>query len=215
MFDPSQLAVGFCSTNRFRAAGFAASLLAPSFALAQTTGPIIQPPVEAAAPQAVKPSIMHAFAKAMTLKVGATALAGSIFYAGTGSLVDTGALLVLGNIGATGIFMANDYLWDHLSPNTNVSANNQSFDAMGSAWRNTQKYLTFKPAMAIWAWGSTYLYTGSVAATVTMGSAAFFAFPAVFYANNMAWDWYDWHATSGAAAPPAASGLVSAGLVPR
>lgn len=184
-----------------RACIVAVGLLAANAAAAQAPQAVVP---DAAVQQTAKPSVSHAFAKAMTLKAGAATLAGTIFYAATGNVVDTSVLLVLGNIGATGIYMANDYLWDHFSPNTNLSANNEGFDAVGSAWRNTAKYLTFKPAMTAWSLGTTYLYTGSAATTVTVGSVGFFAFPVMFYANNMAWDWYDWYSASPSAAPPAA-----------
>jgi hypothetical protein len=42
-----------------------------------------------------------------------------------------------------------------------------------------------------------YLYTGSLASTLTMGSAYSILSPLTFYANNVAWDWLDWYSTGG------------------
>jgi hypothetical protein len=47
-----------------------------------------------------------------------------------------------------------------------------------------------------------YAWTGSFSEAATYGSVLFFAMPAVYYANTMAWDWYDWQRARPPAAPP-------------
>ena len=90
----------------------------------------------------------------------------------------------------------NDYLWDRFYPNTNVAANGDSFSTISSLGRNTAKFLTFKPAVVAADWTVIYLYTGSLGSMLTMGPAYSLLAPATFYANNVAWDWYDWWGTS-------------------
>jgi uncharacterized membrane protein len=41
-----------------------------------------------------------------------------------------------------------------------------------------------------------YAYTGSLAVTTIFGTASILTNTVVFYANNMAWDLYDWYAGS-------------------
>jgi uncharacterized membrane protein len=168
-----------------RASALSAALLCPIAATAQT--------VPSTAEQAVRPSVGHAMMKGITLKAATTGVAAAIYYVGTGSLLDMGTLTALSTAGTYAIYVANEYLWDAFSPDTGVSGNRQTFDAPASLWRNTWKYLTFKPTVAAFNWGLVYAYTGSVSAMITLGSAGTIAIPLVYYANNVAWDWYDWH----------------------
>jgi uncharacterized membrane protein len=161
----------------------------PATSLAQTaTG--------SAAPElAASNTIGHAAAKGVTLKVinGVAGLA--VFSTGTGSLVAGGVLAAAVAASSFTVFVANDYIWDRFFPNTNLAANNQSFNAVWSVGRNTAKFLTFKPAVVAVDWSVIYLYTGSLASTLTMGPAYSILAPLTFYANNVAWDWYDWWST--------------------
>ena len=116
----------------------------------------------------------------------------TIFGIGTGSLPAATVLTAGSLVASTLIYPVNEYVWDSLSPNTNLSANNQAFDKSASLWRTTYKYLSFKVSVLTSKFAWVYLYTGSVAATVTMGTASSLALPAIFYLNNTAWDWYDW-----------------------
>ena len=170
-----------------------ALLVCPGYAIAQT------PPgtADQALVQAAPASITHALARATTLNVGVGLGSLAIYTLGTGSLVD-GGLLAGGTVAlGYGLYVVNDYLWDFYKPNTNLSANNVSFDTGASLWRNTGKYITFKTGIVAAKLGLIYAYTGSVAATAVMGSATTAAFPVMFYANNMLWDWYDWRTTPG------------------
>ncbi len=170
------------------AGAIAASLLAPVAATAQT------PPAEQPA------SIGHAAAKGVTLKIGNAVTSMVVFSTGTGGLVTGGLLSVIIAATSYSVYVANDYLWDMYSPNTNVAANNPSFSTTTSLSRNTWKFLTFKPAVMLADWSAIYLYTGSFVSMLAMGSAWSLLSPMVFYANNVAWDWYDWYASTGA--PP-------------
>ncbi len=41
-----------------------------------------------------------------------------------------------------------------------------------------------------------YLYTASASVALVFGTATVVANTAVFYANNLAWDYYDWYRSS-------------------
>lgn len=170
-----------------------AGLLWPVCGIAQTA-PSAAPASSVTAKPAAKPSLGHAMAKGITLKIATAGVLSVIYLAGTGSVIDAGVLTAISTAGSYAIYVANDYLWDYFSPNTNISANNPSFDTSASLWRNTGKYLTFKPVVASFSWGLVYAYTGSVNLMLTMGSAGTIAIPLIFYANNVGWDWYDWYA---------------------
>ena len=137
-------------------------------------------------------SVQHVLAKTVTINAAAGAVFMTIFGVGTGSL-PAATVLTAGSLAAsTVIYPVNEYVWDYLSPNTNLSANNRTFDKSASLWRTTYKYVSFKVSVLTSEFAWVYLYTGSVAATLTMGTASSLALPAVFYLNNTAWDWYDW-----------------------
>ena len=169
-------------------------LLWPLSAAAQPTPVPAQP--SDSAEQAAPASLGHAAIKGVTLKLANAVTSMGIFYTGTGSMFASSALSMLIAATSYSVFVANDYLWDRISPNTNVAANNQSFQTTTSLGRNTLKFLTFKPAVVTADWTAIYLYTGSWASTLAMGSAWSLLTPVVFYANNTAWDWYDWWKTS-------------------
>jgi uncharacterized membrane protein len=142
----------------------------------------------------------HAVAKGVTLKVINGVVALTVFGTGTGSLVTGGVLAAAVAASSFTVFVANDYIWDQVFPNTNLAANNQSFNGIWSVGRNTAKFLTFKPAVVAVDWSVIYLYTGSLASTLTMGPAYSILSPLTFYANNVVWDWYDWWSTPAVAA---------------
>jgi uncharacterized membrane protein len=144
-------------------------------------------------PKAVEASVSHAVAKGLTYKAGSALKKLAIYSIGTGSVAAGGALAAITTVTSYAIYVANDYLWDTYSPNTNISANNDSFDTTESFWRNTTKYLTLKPIGMAATWTIVYLYTGSWTATVAMSTLSSLTGPIVFYANNVAWDWYDWY----------------------
>jgi uncharacterized membrane protein len=182
------------TVNRLVCGILCSVVLAPSWAAAEGADPSQPPPTK------VEASLMHSVSKAITLKV-ATFTTGTIIYAfGTGSLAAGSALSAINTAGSFVMLTANDYAWDYFWPNTNVKANNDSFEALNSVSRNTAKYLTFKPMVTVLNIGSIYWWTGSVANTAVTGTAAVLILPMRFYVNNTLWDWYDWQraATHGA-----------------
>jgi hypothetical protein len=168
------------------AGALSAGLLWPVCGSAQ-----VAPSAPAAKP-AASASIGHAFAKATTFNVGIAAVSMTIFSFGTASLA-AGGILTAGTlaIGYT-VYPVNEYLWDRFTANSNVDSTT-AFDTSASLWRNTYKYVTFKVGAAASKFGWLYLYTGSVASTMVMGTMSTLAFPAIFYINGVGWDWYDWH----------------------
>ncbi len=178
----------------------AASLCCPALALAQAS----PAPV---APQAAEASVGHAAAKGLTLKVGNAAFSLAVFYLGTASLAASGILAVATNVVSYGVYVGNEYIWDSHAPNTNISANGGSFDTGASFWRNSGKYLTFKPASMLGKFAVTYLYTGSLGASVAMVSVIGLYAPVNFYLNNVLWDWYDWHANDAPSPSEGTGGL--------
>ena len=160
-----------------------------------------------AAPPAAEASLDHAVVKGLTLKALLALGSTGVFYAGTGSLAATSILSGLVSVASYGVYVANEYLWDVYAPDT--AAHDASFNASGSLGRNTYKFLTFKPAVMTADWSVVYAFTGSVAAMLTMGTGVSLVAPAAFYANNVGWDWYDWH--SAAPVPPAPSPATSPG----
>jgi uncharacterized membrane protein len=78
----------------------------------------------------------------------------------------------------------------------------EAFDPQVDAWRNTKKFLTYKPVIAAVKYASVYVYTRSVMTTLVAGSATVLANTAVFYFNNFAWDYYDWRRSRAARPVP-------------
>jgi uncharacterized membrane protein len=174
------------------------SSIAPAMAQTAPAGVAAAAPAAAPAKQQLPASLTHSAVKTVTLKLASTLVAMGVFFGGTGTVADAGALAAISAVGSSSLFAANDYLWDYFSPNTNIRANDASFDALGSAWRNTLKYATVKPALIGFGYGVVYWYTGSLSSALTLGTASIFAFPVAFYGNNMAWDWYDWYSAASA-----------------
>jgi uncharacterized membrane protein len=175
------------------------SSVAPSMAQTARAGEVAQAvtaPFDAPAKKALPASLVHSAVKTATLKIASAVVSTVLFFGGTGSVADAGMLTAIMSVTSSALFASNDYLWDRLSPNTNVRANDEGFDALGSAWRNTLKYATVKPALIGMGYGVIYWYTGSWASALTLGTASIFAFPVAFYGNNMAWDWYDWYSVA-------------------
>jgi hypothetical protein len=148
-----------------------------------------------AANPAANASIGHAFAKAATLNIGIAAASMTIFSIGTASLAAGGVLTAGALVIGFTVYPANEYLWDRFAANTNDNSV-KAFDTSASLWRTTYKYVTFKVAASVSKFSWLYLYTGSVASTMVMGTVSSLAFPAIFYANGVGWDWYDWYNSS-------------------
>jgi uncharacterized membrane protein len=173
----------------------AAMLLATVPAWAQSQA---QPQAPAAPTPESSASLAHSALKATTFKVGSSATNLLVLSAATGSAV-AGAGLTVFMLGASWVvYTANDYIWDVYYPPP-VKQAGESFDASADAWRNTGKFLTFKPVIASIKLASLYAVTGSALITATFGTASILTNTVVFYANNMAWDFYDWYAATPAA----------------
>ncbi len=169
----------------------ALAVQSPVVCLAQTAPAPAEP---------ASPSLGHAAVKGLTQKALTTTASAIIFYAGTGSLAMTGWLAGVTAVTSYGVYVANDYLWDRFSP-LQPSPDGKGFDAQASVWRNTEKYLTFKPAVVATAWGIVYAFTGSWTSTVTLGGLQSLSLPVTFYLNNVGWDWYDWYTQPKTEAP--------------
>lgn len=164
-----------------------AGVLLAAPALAQTA------PAPHGAPAAESASLTHSALKATTFKVGSTITNIAVLSYATGDFV-AGTGLAAFMLGASWLtYTANDYLWDKYSPPPVKQTEDQGFDATADVWRNTGKYFTYKPVIASVKLTSLYLYTGSAAIAGVFGTATVLINTGVFYANNMAWDWYDWY----------------------
>jgi hypothetical protein len=161
--------------------------------LVQTGGGALAQPAPAPAPQEVSASVGHSAMKGVSLKIINGLAAMAVFTTGTGSLAAGSILSAAVAASSFSVFVINDYLWDKYLPNTNLAANKVSFSPTWSLERNTAKFLTFKPAVVAADWTVIYLYTGSWLSTFTLGPAYSILSPLTFYANNVAWDWYDWY----------------------
>ncbi len=167
------------------AAALAVALLAATPVMAQPA-----PPATRAASS--EPTLGHTAAKTTTFMGATTVVLFSIFMVGTGNLVTSTALTAGTMSAAYVIYPANEYLWDHYFPAAPPEKADGSFDVAASLWRNTAKYVTWKVSVVAAKLAWIYAYTGSLTSVVTLGGSTSLALPAVFYINNIAWDWYDW-----------------------
>lgn len=176
---------------RFLAIGLfiVGALLCPTLARSAEPSEVTADPAHSAAPDA---TLTHAAAKATTFKLGAFLVNMVVFSAGTGSVVGGTVLTVFNVSKSWALFTANDYLWDTYLPTDANKDSSKSFDAKESFWRNTGKFLTYKPVDTAIKFASIYLYTGSAGVMLVYGSASSILNTGVFYANNFGWDLYDW-----------------------
>jgi uncharacterized membrane protein len=137
-------------------------------------------------------SLGHSAMKATTFKAGTTAVNLAILSYATGGVAG-GALLATFQLAASWVmYTATDYLWDKYDP-LPPKEPGQPFDTNADLWRNTKKYMTYKPVIAMVKLVTLYAYTGSATITAVFGGATIVANGVVFYANNVAWDLYDWY----------------------
>jgi uncharacterized membrane protein len=171
------------------------ALVMPAFGQS-VQGALVAPlqTVPSAAAPTGSASLSHSALKATTFKAGTTGVNLAILSYATGTLA--GGVVLSGFVlGASWVlYTANDYIWDSYSPPPVKQAASESFDATADVWRNTGKFLTYKPIIATIKLASIYAYTGSAAVAGIFGTATVVTNTAVFYANNMAWDFYDWYA---------------------
>lgn len=141
-------------------------------------------------------SLSHSALKATTFKVGSTITNVTLLSYAAGGLVGGVALSTFMLAASWTIYTANDYLWDTYSPPPVKQEANESFDTGSDVWRNTWKFLTYKPVVASLKLASLYVYTSSATIAVVFGTASVLTNTAVFYVNNVAWDAYDWYAAA-------------------
>jgi uncharacterized membrane protein len=137
-------------------------------------------------------TLWHSALKATTFKVAATLSGWFIYTAAAGTVAGGTALTAFTAAGNWLLYTVNDYLWDTYSQ----PQQGGSFDKGADAWRTTKKYLTYKPSATALALGSVYIYTGSVTTVLQFGVVMTVWKTALFYANNFAWDYYDWYVGS-------------------
>lgn len=151
-----------------------------------------------AAPRAAR--MARSARKATTYKMGTVLINASALTYALGP-VGGGVVTAVTAVTSWSIYTANDYFWDKAYPPTPAAAG-QGFDAKAEAWRTTLKYLTFKPLVltdkCIWL----YLWTGSSQTMLTWGMGIGASLTVWFYANNMAWDLYEWYGAGEAETPP-------------
>jgi uncharacterized membrane protein len=185
-------------------AGIAASFLSIGSAMAQTAPGSSDLLRLAGSPEAAQDqgaSLSRSALKATTFKVGSTATNVALLSYAAGGLVGGIALSGFMLAASWVLFTANDYVWDSIEPPPTKQTADQSFDAGAETWMTTKKFLTFKPMIAAVKLAALYTYTGSAQIMLVFGTAAILTNTVVFYANNIAWDWYDWYAAS----PPSAT----------
>jgi uncharacterized membrane protein len=183
-------------------AGLVAASICTPPAVAQTATPGTSEAMPAAAPDAPAgqggttqraASLTTSATKATTFKIATVVTNMAIFSTGTASLAG-GTLLTAFNVTKSWLlYTVNDYAWDTYAPLDKKPAEAAAdFDASASAWRTTEKFLTYKPVDTAIKFASIYLWTESVPAMVVLGTASSVANTVIFYANNFAWDLYDW-----------------------
>jgi len=184
------------------------TLLCAAPSRAQTAAQVTPVPADGAtAPQVVEASLGQAALKGVTLKLTQGLYSFGVFTVAAGMGTTIGAAMAVADgIGAFGIYVGNEYLWDTFRPNTNLRVNNEEFGFLSSLSRTTLKYITYKPAVTAWHWGIIYTVTGSMQATVVAGSVLWFTLPLMYYVNNTAWDFYDWGVATGTPAAMVGNG---------
>jgi uncharacterized membrane protein len=146
-------------------------------------------------------SLTHSATKATTFKIATVLTNLAIFSVGTGGLVGGGILTVFNVSKSWGLFTANDYLWDKYVPTDKNQDSSKAFDGKASFWRTTGKFLTYKPVDTAIKFASIYIYTGSAAVMLVYGTASSVLNTGVFYANDFAWDLYDWSQSPASVSP--------------
>ena len=146
-------------------------------------------------------SLSHSALKATTFKIGSTVTNVTLLSYAAGGLVGGVALSTFMLAASWTIYTANDYLWDTFSPPPVKQRADEAFDTSSDVWRNTWKFVTYKPVVASLKLASLYVYTSSATIAVVFGTASVLTNTAVFYVNNVAWDAYDWYSMPLPAAP--------------
>jgi len=155
-------------------------------------------------PTAREARVTRSAYKATTYKIGTAAINLAALSYAFGNIVDGGALAAGTAVTSWAVYTVNDYFWDKYYPAPVRESADQAFDAKAEAWRTTLKYLTFKPLGLGQKFVWLYAWTGSASMMWTWGLGITTVNTAWFYANDMAWDWYDWYAAQPDGKPSAA-----------
>ncbi len=105
-------------------------------------------------------SLTHSAIKATTFKVATTVTNVALLSYAAGGIIGGTALSAFMLGSSWVLYTANDYFWDKYSPPAAKQASGQEFDASADVWRNTMKFLTYKPVIASIKLASLYVYTG-------------------------------------------------------
>lgn len=181
-------------------------LLGPCAGFAQMTGTQTAgtPSASVQDPPAREARVTRSAYKATTYKIGTAVINLAALSYAFGNVVD-GSLLAAGSaVTSWAVYTVNDYAWDKYNPAPVRESTDQAFDAKAEAWRTTLKYLTFKPLGLGQKFVWLYAWTGSASMMWTWGLGITTVNTAWFYANDMAWDWYDWYASQPEGARPPA-----------
>jgi len=169
------------------------ALSAPSRARAQGLGAAMMQAETGPAAGAPGASLSHSALKATTYKAGTTLVNFALLSVAAGGATGGAALAAIALGASWTLYTVNDYIWDRYDPPPVRRQGGENFNPEADLWRNTKKFATYKPAIAAFKYATIYVYTGSITAALVYGSATVLANTGVFYANNVAWDLYDWY----------------------
>jgi uncharacterized membrane protein len=149
----------------------------------------LQPILDSRSP--TNASFKHSGLKTGTYEIGNAINNFAILSVGAGGLTGGLILTAFNTLQSWTVYTTNDYLWQKYYPPKPSNEDNGPFDVKQSVWRTTLKYMTGKPVVAAIKITAIYIYTGSAATAFGYGLAATAGASAVFYINNLAWDYYD------------------------
>lgn len=152
--------------------------------------PVWSAPPDAPAATAPAPaaSLAHSGVKQLTYEVGNT-INNFVFLTAASGLAGGALLTTFNTMQSWTVYTVNDYVWESLYPRE--ASKDGSFDVKQSFWHTTLKYMTGKPVVAGVKIAAISLYTGSMVTGLLYGTAATAGASVVFFANNLAWDFYD------------------------
>jgi uncharacterized membrane protein len=138
-------------------------------------------------------SLSRSAERATTFKIAVLLADAGVLSLAAGGVAGGASLTAFNLVTNWGIYTVNDYLWDSYWP-APPPGQDKTFDTEASVKRTSWKFLTYKPMVMAVKFGSIYAYTRSVRTTLVFGTASSLMNAGLFYANNMAWDAYDWYA---------------------
>jgi hypothetical protein len=158
--------------------------LYPAAGIAQIARTDVQAPKTA--------SISDSALRATTYKLGTTAINLGLLSLAFGNVVEGGMLTAASTAGSWVLYTANDYIWSSYYPPPVKQTADQPFDASAQSLRATLKFISYKPVAVGLKMAMLYAYSGSLTTTFGWGTAITLTNTAWFFANDFAWNWYDW-----------------------